>query len=227
MRQWLKKELKKDFLKTWVEKSIKFTQSNKEKVIAGTAITLVLVIIASLTITRLKKAAELAYEQTGISAIYLKSGDYDRALQLAEQVIQTQRSGLQTGYAYFYKAEAHYYKKEYDAAAEAYIMALPLLKKKSDLGAMILFDIGRSFEAAGKYAEALGYYRQLLDDYPAHFLESDTQMSVARCYELTGEPDKAALIYQNISSLATATLYQSMAEFRLQNMKLQPVKPAE
>ena len=220
--QWVKEELKKDFLASFIEKTIGYFKSNREKAITYVVVAFVVVIILYITIVRFHKASELAYEQVGFTAIYLKSGDFDQTIKLADQVLNTHPGGVQGGYANFYKGEALYRKKSFEEAVKSYALALPALKKVQDIGTMVLFDIGKSYEAAAKYKEAITYYKKLADEYPAHYLVVESQMGQARCYEALGDIKTAIVLYQNVASLNSTTMYKSIAEARLRGLQPQP-----
>ena len=233
--QWVKEELKKDFLVRLTEKTIEYFKSNREKAITYAVVAFIVIIIVYITIIRFHKASELAYEQVGFTSIYLKSGDFDQTINLADQVIKTHPGGVQGGYANFYKGEALYHKGNFEEAAKSYAVALPLLKKVQDMGAMIFFNIGKSYEAAAKYNEAITYYKKLADEYSAHYLIAESQMGQARCYESLGDIKTAIAIYQNVASLNSTTMYKNIAEAKLRGLQpqipminmLQPVKKIE
>ncbi|HAM38410.1 MAG: hypothetical protein A2474_05060 [Elusimicrobia bacterium RIFOXYC2_FULL_34_12] len=214
-RQWVKDELKKDFLKHFVEISVSFVKSHKETVIASVVVLLIITVISIVTLNRLKKSSELSLEQVGFASMYLKAGYIDQTIQLCDQIIQAHPSGIQGGYANFYKAEALYIKKSYEEAVKFYQNALPLLRKKEDLGTMILFSIGNSYENAQKYQEALNSFKQIVDEYPSHYLVPEAQLGIARCYESIGDIKSAISYYQTVSSLNPTTEYKTMADARL------------
>lgn len=234
--QWVKEELKKDFLLSSVEKTIEYFKTNRDKAIAGGVIVFVVVVIAYLSAARFHKSNDLAYEQVGYTAIYLKSGDFDATIKLADQILSSHPGGVQGGYARFYKGEALYRKGNFEEAAKSYLAALPYLKKVQDMGAMILFDTGNSYESAGKYSEAIANYKKFAEEYPAHYLLAECQLGQARCLEAAGDIKAAAELYQNIASLNSTTMYKSVAEAKLRELQprlnatvptinmLQPVK---
>ncbi|MBI5574157.1 MAG: tetratricopeptide repeat protein, partial [Elusimicrobia bacterium] len=108
-----------------------------------------------------------------------------------------------------------YLKKNYDEAVKHYQNALPLLRKKEDLGAMIIFGIGVSQEAALKYQEAIATYKQLTDEYSAHYLVPESQLGLARCYEATGDVQSAISYYQTVGSLHPTTIYKNISDARI------------
>lgn len=214
-RQWVKEELKKDPLRNFIEKAVPYVKSHKETVIASAAVVVIVIAIILITTNRMKKASLLADEQVGFAAMYLRAGYLDQTIQLCDQIIQTHPSGIQGGYASFYKAEAMYLKKNYDEATKSYQNALPLLRKKEDIGAMIIFGIGNSNEAAGKYQEAINSYKQLTDEYSAHYLVPEAQLGLARCYEASGDLQSAISYYQTVGSLHPTTIYKNISDARI------------
>jgi len=214
-RQWVKEELRHDPLRNFVEKAIPFVKSHKETVLASAAGIVIIIAITLLTANRMKKASLLADEQVGFAAMYLRAGYVDQTIQLCDQILQSHPAGIQGGYANFYKAESLYLKKNYDEAIKQYQNALPLLREKEDMGAMLIFGIGVSQEAAAKYQEAISSYKQLTDEYPAHYLVPEAQLGLARCYEATGDVQSAISYYQTVGSFHPATIYKNISDARL------------
>ncbi|MEW6557651.1 MAG: tetratricopeptide repeat protein [Elusimicrobiota bacterium] len=220
-RQWVKDELKKDFLINFIEIAIPYIKAHRDVIIASVAVAGIIIIIAVISINRLTKASQLATEQIGFASMYLRAGYLDQTIQLCDQIIQAHPTGLQGGYAHFYKAEALHHKKNYEEAVKSYQTALPLLKKKEDLGAMILFDIGNSQESAGKYQDAITTYKQLLNDYSAHYLVPEAQLGLARCCEAVDDIQSAISYYQTVGSLNPTTVYKNIADARLKILQSQ------
>jgi len=214
-RQWVKEELRHDPLKNFIEKAVPYIKSHKETVIASAAGVIIVMAIIFITANRMKKASQLADEQVGFAAMYLRAGYVDQTIQLCDQILQQYPSGIQGGYANFYKAEALYLKKNYDEAVKHYQNALPLLRKKEDIGVMIIFGIAVTQEAAAKYQEAIVTYKQLTDEYSAHYLVPESQLGLARCYEASGDVQSAIAYYQTVGSLHPTTIYKNISDARL------------
>ncbi|MDD5687563.1 MAG: tetratricopeptide repeat protein [Elusimicrobia bacterium] len=214
-RQWVKDELKKDFLKSFIEKVITYTKLHKETALISIIVAGIIIIITVITVNRFEKSDQLASEQIGFASLYLRAGQVDQTIQLCDQIIQTHPSGVQGGFAYFYKGESLYLKKSYEEAVKSYILAMPLLKKKEDLGAMILFSIANSYENSGKYQEAINSYKQLTEEYSAHYLVPESQIGMARCYETMGDIQSAISYYQTVGSLHPNTAYKNISDERL------------
>lgn len=218
-RQWVKEELRKDFLRNFVERAVPYVKSHRETVIAALAVVVIIIIVAAVTFNRFRKASQLATEKAGFAGMYLKAGYVDQTIKLCDDMVKTHPSGIQGGYAYFYKAEAVYLKKNYEEAAELYKKALPLLRKKEDMGAMILFSMANAYESAGKHRDAISTYKQLTDEYSAHYLVPEAQLGLARCYEATGDTQSAVSYYQTVGSLHPTTKYKTIADARIKALQ--------
>ncbi|OQA92515.1 MAG: Tetratricopeptide repeat protein [Elusimicrobia bacterium ADurb.Bin231] len=216
-RQWVKEELKKDYLKAAVEMVINYSKRKKEYILYAAISVFVVSAIAFITYSRFKKATELAYEKVGFAELFLKSGDMDRSIELADQVLAVHPRGIPAGYANYFKAESLYKKKQYEAAAKSYVAAFDILRKVKDIGPMLLASAANSYESFGQYKDAIVYYKKLLDDYSEHFLAVEARMGLARCFELSGDNQSAINIYRNVISLNSPSLYKSIAEHKLRS----------
>ena len=214
-RQWVKEELEHDALKSFIDSTITYIKSHRETVTASASVVAVIFVIALFTLSRMKRSSQLADEQVGFAAMYLRGGYVDQVIQVCDKVLSQHPSGIQGGYANFYKAEALNIKKNYEEAAKHYQNALPLLRKKEDFGAMIIFDTGNSFESAGKYQEAISSYKQLTGEHSAHYLVPEAQLGLARCYEAVGDIQSAITYYQTVGSLHPTTIYRNIADTRI------------
>lgn len=221
-RQWVKEELKHDFLRNIVEKAVPYVKMHRDAVIASGVVGIIVIAIASITITRFREASRLATEQAGFAGMFLRAGQFDKAIQLCDQIIQTHPSGIQGGYAHFYRAESYYVKGNYDEAVNSYRAALPLLQKKEDFKPMLLFSMASAYESANKPQQALASYKQLIDEHSAHYLVPEAQLGMARCYEMLGDVQSAVSYYQTAGSLHPTTIYKAVADARIN--ALQPGK---
>lgn len=214
-RQWVKEELKHDFLRNILERAVPYVKTHRDSVIASGVVVIIVIAIASITITRFKASSQLATEQAGFAGMFLRAGQFDKTIQLCDQIIQTHPSGIQGGFAHFYRAESYYVKGNYDEALNSYRAALPLLRKKEDFKPMILFSMAAAYEAANKLQQAIAAYKQLIDEHSAHYLVPEAQMGMARCYELTGDVQSAVSYYQTVGSLHPTTIYKTVADARI------------
>ncbi|MBN1384289.1 MAG: tetratricopeptide repeat protein [Elusimicrobia bacterium] len=218
-RQWVKEELKHDILRNFIEKAVPYVKTHRDAVITSGVIFIIIVAIATITITRFKKASQLATEQIGFAGMFLRAGQLDKTIQLCDQIIQTHPSGTQGGYAHFYRAESYYVKRNYDEAITSYESALPLLKNREDLKPMILFSMAQAYESAKKLPQAINTYKQLIDENSAHYLVPEAQLGIARCYEQTGDVQSAVSYYQTVGSLHPTTKYKIVADARIQALQ--------
>lgn len=122
----------------------------------------------------------------------------DAAAQQLEAVITQYPSRRIVPEAAYHLGNIRYESRAWEAARAAYALALAKGAQGS-LAALSRLGIGYSWEAQGKFQEALGAYQEALRGVPAgHFLFEELLMDVARAQELSGKPDQAIETYRRI-----------------------------
>lgn len=122
----------------------------------------------------------------------------EAAIRKLEEVIARFPGSRQVPEAAYHLGNLRYQAKAYEAARGAYTAALGK-GPGSTLATLCRLGIGYTWEAEGKYAEALGAYRDALTRLATtDFLYEETLMSLARAEELTGKPDQARETYRRI-----------------------------
>ena len=122
----------------------------------------------------------------------------DAALKKLEEVIARYPSNRLVPEAAYHLGNLRYQAKAYEAARGAYTLALAK-GAGSTLAPLCRLGIGYTWEAEGKYGEALAAYREALTRLQStDFLYEETLMGLARVEELSGKLVEARETYRRI-----------------------------
>ncbi|MBI4590854.1 MAG: tetratricopeptide repeat protein [Candidatus Rokubacteria bacterium] len=122
----------------------------------------------------------------------------EAAIRALEEVIARYPSNRLVGQAVYHLGNLRYQAGSYEAARNAYTLALAK-EAKGSLASLCRVGVGYTWEAQGKYAEALAAYQEALVSVRAtDFLYEEVLMSIARAQELTGKRDHALDTYRRI-----------------------------
>ena len=122
----------------------------------------------------------------------------DAAIKKLEEVIARYPSNRLVPEAAYHLGNLRYQAKAYKAARGAYTLALAK-GAGSTLAPLCRLGIGYTWEAEGKYGEALAAYREALTRLQStDFLYEETLMGLARAEELSGKLVEARETYRRI-----------------------------
>jgi tetratricopeptide (TPR) repeat protein len=120
------------------------------------------------------------------------------AITKLEEVIARYPSNRLVPEAAYHLGNLHYQARTYEAARGAYTLALAK-GAGSTLAPLCRLGIGYTWEAEGKYGEALAAYREALTRLQtSDFLYEETLMSLARAEELAGKLVEARETYRRV-----------------------------
>jgi len=219
-RRWVKEELKKDRLASWVEKSVTWVSRNKENAIIGGIIVLAVSIFIPFSLSRRTKMNEQAFTLLARGQQEHFDNRLDKAISFYDQALATSGSKV-IPIALLHKGNVLYEMGKYSEAASVYRSYLAKYEKRK-LTPEILIGLGRSLEQEGKFDEAKGIYQNFLDKFPQYYLLPDAYQGLGRCYEKLGQKEEAVKIYQQMSHFYSGLVWQDMAEAKIKILSPTP-----
>ena len=219
-RRWVKEELKKDRLASWVEKSVTWVSRNKENAIIGGIIVLAVSIFIPFSLSRRTKMNEQAFTLLARGQQEHFDNRLDKAISFYDQALATSGSKV-IPIGLLYKGNVLYEMGKYSEAASVYRSYLAKYEKRK-LTPEILIGLGRSLEQEGKFDEAKGIYQNFLDKFPQYYLLPDVYQGLGRCYEKLGQKEEAVKIYQQMSHFYSGLVWQDMAEAKIKILSPTP-----
>jgi len=219
-RKWVKEELKKDRLTTWVERSVAWVNENKENAIIGGIVILAIAIFIPFSLSRRAKMNEQASILLARGQQELFNNQLDNAISFYDQALRHSGSKA-TPLVLLYKGNTLYEMAKYSEATSIYMSYLNKYETRK-FTPEVLISLGNSLEQEGKFDEAKGIYQKFLDKFPQHYLLPGIYQGLGRCYEKLGQRDAAIKIYQQISQFYSGSIWQTMAEAKIKALSPAP-----
>ena len=163
------------------------------------------------TISKDKGSGEFAGKE-GLSAVYARTGDTEKALKLADEVVQ---KAPERTYAHVVKADILYSQNKKQEAEAEYRKAIESKTAQPYQKAVALNQFGRFFASVGNYEEARTLYDQAVDVDP-YYIEAMSNKGMT--YEKEGNWDKALSEYRQVLSLNEADTFASVLAQKAEEM---------
>ncbi len=219
-RRWVKEELKRDRLASWVEKSVNWVNENKENAIIGGIVILAIAIFIPFSLSRRARMNEQAYSLLARGQQEAFNNQLDKAISFYDQALR--HSGSKAiPLVLLYKGNTLYKMEKYSEATSVYRRYLNKYETRK-FTPEVLISLGNSLEQEGKFEEAKEIYRKFLDGFPDHYLSPGIYQGLGRCYEKLGQKDEAIRTYQQISQFYSGTVWQDMAEAKIKALSPAP-----
>lgn len=219
-RKWVKEELKKDRLASWVERSVTWVNENKENAIIGGIVILAVVIFIPFSLSRRAKMNERAFSLLARGQQEVFNNQMDKAISFYDQALKDSGSKA-TPLVLLYKGNALYEMEKYSEAVSTYRRYLDKYETRK-ITPEVLIGLGNSLEQEGKFDEAREIYQKFLDQFPEHYLLPGIYQGLGRCYEKLGQKDEAIKIYQQMSNFYSGRIWQDMAEVKIKALSPTP-----
>ena len=219
-RKWVKEELRKDRLASWVEKSVTWVNQNKENAVIGGIVLLAVAIFIPFSLSRRAKMNEQAFTLLAMGQQEYFENRLDKAVSFYNQALRI--SGAKaTPFVLFHKGNALYEMEKYSEAASVYRRYLDKYERRN-FTPEILISLGNSLEQEGKFDEAKEVYQKFLDKFPQHYLLPGVYQGLGRCYEKLGQKEEAIKIYQQMSHFYSGQVWKDMAEAKIEALSSTP-----
>ncbi len=177
-RQWVKRELKRDPLISFVIGLLKFFRQKPQTAVTIGASILIVLIFSLIIYMAYEKNLSRGYSQILRAESVLRSSP-DLSVSLAERIAAGMKSSRKIqSMAYMVKGDALYVKGDYKGAEEAYGKALSGIP--SEFKPNLEFDLAKTKEAEGDFQQAEKLYEKFLANYDRHYLSPDAHLSLAR-----------------------------------------------
>jgi tetratricopeptide (TPR) repeat protein len=148
----------------------------------------------------------------GLSAVYAKKGETDKALQLAKEVEQ---KAPDRAYVHVMKGDLLYAQDKKKEAEAAYQTALQKKEIEPYQEALRFNQLGRFYGTTGQYAKAREFYDQAITVDP-YYIEGTTNKGIT--YEKEGKWDKALESYRQALTLEKSDTFAALLAKKAQEM---------
>ena len=189
-------ELKRDRFMEDIIKIYTAAKENPQKFITYAVVVVAVVAAIFGYLGYRSKHKKDAQEKLGLVYIMMSAEQYREAFDTLQSLVNNYGNTKPAKTATYLLAHLYYAFGYLDSAIALYQRYLSFEDKDSDLAAASLFGLGAIYEDKSRYDEAIRYYKQVVDSYPDFFRADEAMASMARCYELKGDPMTALKIYQ-------------------------------
>ncbi|MBL8023056.1 MAG: tetratricopeptide repeat protein [Elusimicrobia bacterium] len=170
--------------------------------------------LAGLIVVNRKKLQEGGILQLAKARYQASQGAMKEALGAIDEVINTQRTNAVGMQAYILKGDILFSDRKFEEAAKNYRAgfgqaSLPAYK--------VLMLAGQASSAVElqQYKEAIGFYDQLVRDYPDHFLVPRAYMELGRLHSALQQWAEAKVSYERLLTLYSKSPWAVEAEVNL------------
>lgn len=219
-RRWVKEELKKDHLASWVEKSVIWVNQNRENAMIGGIVILAVAIFIPFSLSHYARRNEEGFSLLARGQQEYFENRLDKAISFYDQALRASGSKA-IPFVLFYKGSALYEMGKYSEATSVYRSYLDRYESRK-FTPEVLINLSNSLEQEGKFNEAKEIYQKFLDRFPQHYLLPGVYQSLGRCYEKLGQKDEAIKIYQQMSHFYSGQVWQNMAEAKIKALSPTP-----
>lgn len=218
-KAWVRKELKKEPLSNFVDKTIPWILAHRETVLSIIATLAIVIGLGVYFFHHLNKIDARAWERLSYAQAHQQRNLSDQAINFYDEIIQRYPRTKAFAYALFYKAETLYQQKKYPEASQTYQNFLQKYQRKKLLLPLAYFGLGMSLEGENKYLEAINVYQEFANKFPEHFLTPEVYLSLGRCYQLNGQKNEATNIYNRVITSYPGSNWQKIAETYLKMLQ--------
>ncbi len=221
MRRWVKKELKKDPLRSAFFSILKYIREHRKGAAVSAAALLLLAGLSVVVIRDVMRQRNEAARLFSAAQTEFSRFNYDRSAQLCREILDSYpRSGI-SDHALYLKGLSYYKMEELGKADEALSEASERYSG-SEIAPEIILSRGNLLEEKNDYENAIRYYRKVPD---RHYLKPEALAGEARALELTGRKSRAVEIYRRISARHPDTYWAEFAGGRLEDLDTSREEP--
>lgn len=195
-------------------KFLKYLQENRNKVLGGIAVILVITLLTTYFFVQYFKTQKKMWEQLSVAQIMMFNNQFSNALNILDNLIQKFGTNKKISEVYLLKAIILHTQRQIQQADD--VLQLALQKNRNEyLTPVILYNLAIVNEDLANYLDAQNYYKKLLDKFPEHFFIPKVYEALGRIAELTGNTSEAKIYYEKLITLFPQTQWSEKAKFRL------------
>jgi len=209
-KQWVKKELRRDPLASFVVAVYGAVNKNRSTALSAAVVVVVCAVFGAIILSAHRKNVNEAFADI-IRAQTVVYSRPDMALSLCDKVLSAfNDSSNINALALYVKGDALFVKGDFDGAGKTYKSALPHIQ--DEFKPNVLLGMAKNEESLGDMEGALQNYREFISSYDRHYLSPDAYLSVARILVKAGRIEEAAQYIEVIKGRFQNTKWAKYAE---------------
>ncbi|MFH1378752.1 MAG: tetratricopeptide repeat protein [bacterium] len=205
-KHWAREQIKRNEIAILLEKFIALYQKNREMLIAGTGIGIILVVVAVYFIIQYRSLNVRAWDQLAQAQIMARSGQLEQSESKLKGIYQNFKRTPAAIHSLLFLGEIYLNLKDYQKAAEVY-NELINTQQSNILLPFAYIGLGAALQDSGNLEKAIGIYETFGEKYSDHFLYPAVLQSASYCYEKLSMPEKARNNYEKIVTLYPQSMW--------------------
>jgi len=195
-RRISKHDLKEDHFVTGTLQFTAWVREHQNTVLAGVAIVVVVAILATVISTSRGRSREASDSLLGQVEMLYMQGQYDRAIEQAQMLVDQYGGTQEAGLAVFYMADSRMKLERYDEALVAYQMYIKDHHRDETVTAASYTGSAACYEQLEDFSQAGQWYFQTAQKAPHYYGSPEALMNAGRCFTRAGEIERAKESYR-------------------------------
>lgn len=209
-RHWVRQELKRNEIGILLEKAVLLYQTNREAIIAGTGIGIILIVVAVYFIIQYTSLNVRAWDQLAQAQLKARSGQIESAEKQLRDIAKNFKRTPAATHSLLFLGEMYLNLKDYQKASNVYEEIVTSQQSKILLPYAYV-GLGAALQDSGNLEKAINAYEEFAQRYSDHFLYPSVLQSSAYCYEKLNDIDKARNNYEKMITLYPQSIWAENA----------------
>lgn len=196
-KQWVRQQVKRNEIQDVIDSAVRWIGNNRQTAAITVGVTALAIVVLSLILYRSHAVKQEAWSRLSLAQSYAYLGKTDEALQQLRKLSQNYGHTNASGFASLFAGDVHFRQGQYQEAVAAYARVLEL--GPAAIQPFALSNTAASYEAAGKFDQAVTHSRSFLDANADHFLAPHAHSILARSLGYLGKKQEERTALQKIT----------------------------
>ena len=156
------------------------------------------------------KTQKNAWQALFIAQQNAYAGKIDEAKKISSDLIKNYSRSSAVPFAIMLEGDLDFAKGKFEEAEKSYRLAMK--KAENTLLPVLLFNVGKTFEARHNWEETIKTYESFMKKYNSHYTAPEVYMNLAAAYARSGKSEEAKTAFSKITVLYPDTIWAQQAK---------------